>query len=105
MTTPVYIVFGSNGEYSNYTKWHVCAYLSKESAEAKVKEMSGAIGKFKRFYQRWSDAGFTEAMCHLYGPCLAEARETDPQFRDYDIEGTEYAIMTVDLMDLPGQGG
>lgn len=88
----IWIVFGSTGEYSDYSEWTVAAYVSKELAEAHC-------AKCRRWYE---DHGGQE-LRELIWQSNAEKNPYDEQMRvAYPV--TTWGVFSVTLRDtLPTQ--
>lgn len=77
----IYLVRGRTGEYSDSCEWYVCAYESKESADAHAE----ALGKQTAHSDQWS-----------WEKRFAFKTSLDRGFQ-CDYNGTSYEVVEVDF--------
>lgn len=77
----VYVVWGSTGEYSDHTEWHVKAFADEEKAKDLVLKASARARELKAKYPEYWDIP-------------DGSNEYDPKFQS-DYTGTNYGYETV----------
>lgn len=92
MSTPIYVVIGTTGEYSDRKEWPVAWYATEVEAEKHSMDASAAAAAFKRDpetigEQQWNPA-YKTAMAK-YG-----LDKLDPCF-EIDYTGTTYEVWKV----------
>jgi hypothetical protein len=90
----VYIVEGRCGEYSDHRTWNVCAYMNRESAKAKVADLTQKVAAAKVKFGE-------EEIQYAHSDSAKEIAEFigDPYFQS-DYTGTSYYLSEVDVVDL-----
>jgi uncharacterized protein YfeS len=85
----IYIVEGRTGEYSDFRKWIVCAYLDKNKAEERAKNAGERAKELEledfRYKKYDEDAPFNEF----------------DEGMDMDYTGTEYIVYPIEVADWP----
>jgi hypothetical protein len=91
--TTVYIVMGSNGEYSDRDEWMVAAYLGEAKANEHAQAANVALSTFEALSSDERD--------ELAGDCLSEWINPLDSVHGFcpRLCGQGYRVKTVDLLD------
>jgi hypothetical protein len=85
MSERIFLVQGTTGEYSDRSEWVVCAFRSKEKAEAHAHDAQWRAKEIEHSHQRY------------YHPKQGE-NEFDPEMQ-MDYTGTAYFLEECELRD------
>lgn len=90
MSKPVYIVFGTEGEYSDRTEWAVAAYFSEEKAKEHVVKASHRANELIALWREADDPWKFEE---------ANRSEFDPKMQWGGYTGVSYYYANAPLLD------
>src|SRR3990167_11101440 len=95
MTTKIYVVMGTTGEYSDRTEWAVCAYAHKSMAEKHADEA-----------MLWSHKHGKAAQAKYEHTYKDEDKPNSPWDADYQLyyTRTDYYVMDVSMRDTLPSG-